>query len=411
DTFKIRNHVELLETDNHTRSGHFELVSEPQMTSKSYAGVFARHLHLEPVGPDCSGFGYSQFWPYFATLDIIPTSTFGGYGWIHSDVHVAIGGNLFPGYASLGRDGNCYEQKAGFLRTNDMRIDKGANLKFSLGENPGFYTEDYSCYEDGEEKVYGLGYNADFLDVDSLTVYGEIELDVTVRSEGLNLEPGESRCFPIIRYQKVQEGVLNHMVLKKDRLTPADHPRIEGTYFMHLEFDTACHVVSLCISTRDVPTIRRTVTIPAVAGVKTSPGPGRHYVDGHNNFNFTAVYTSRLPLMVKTTRFTEPEEVVGHQNENGEYEYTIYQISKDIVLTFGPEFADADMPEDGAAVWSHNESVYIRVNRDDIASIYSIAGQLIRRIEVSEGDTSVPMVHGLYIVTLKDGSVHKVIVK
>ncbi|TPE17319.1 T9SS type A sorting domain-containing protein [Tannerella forsythia] len=65
----------------------------------------------------------------------------------------------------------------------------------------------------------------------------------------------------------------------------------------------------------------------------------------------------------------------------------------------------------GTAVWSHGETIYIRVERKDIASIYSVAGQLVRRIELSEGDTSVPMQRGVYVVTLKDGTVHKVIVK
>ncbi|MDR1332005.1 MAG: hypothetical protein LBK07_07855, partial [Tannerella sp.] len=366
DTFKIRNHVQLIEADNHTRSGHFELVSEPQMTSKSYAGVFARHLHLEPAGPVCSGFGYSQFWPYFATLDIIPTSTFGGFGWIHSDVHVAIGGNLFPGYASLGRDGNCYEQRAGFLRTNDLRVDKGANLKFSLGEEPGFYQEDYACHANGVDAHYALGRNADFLDIDSLTVYGRVELDVTVRPEGLNLEPNESRCFPIIRYRKVQDGVLNHIVLKKDRLTGADHPGISGTYFMHLEFDTACHVVSLCVSTRDVPDIIRQVTVPETPGVTTTPPAGTYYIISRSDFDFKVAFGNAKPLTVRSGRRIDgvPEILQGRLNANGEYEYRIQRVTSQIDITIGPDLAGADTPAAGSAgVWSRGGKLHIRVDR------------------------------------------------
>ena len=37
--------------------------------------------------------------------------------------------------------------------------------------------------------------------------------------------------------------------------------------------------------------------------------------------------------------------------------------------------------------------------------------QLVRKVDLPEGDTSIPMSRGAYVITLKDGSVHKVIVK
>ncbi|MDR1600841.1 MAG: hypothetical protein LBS42_00220 [Tannerella sp.] len=409
DTFKIRNHVELLEKEHNTHDGHFELISEIQMTSKDYAGIYARHLHLEPVAPECSDFGYSQFWPFFNTLDVIPTTRFGGYGWIHSDVHLSIGGYLAPGYASLGRDGNCYEQKSGYLRMKDLRIDREANLKVSLGESAGFYKEEYYC--DDEGVTYMLGEFADFIDVDSLSVYSETPIEVVIRPEGLNLEPGESRCFPILRYNKIAAAsVLNHFTLKQNRLTSKDHPSINESYPIYLIADTVCHILSICVGKEPVPQLVRTVTIPAVPGVKTDPPAGVHYVDAHGNFSFKAIYSTRLPLAVKTTRATMEEEVIGTLNENGEYEYFIPQIYKHIVISFGPEYADADTP-DGTRIWSHNETLYIKVEREDVASVYSITGQLIKRIDVAEGNTAVPMIRGVYIVTLKDGSIHKVIIR
>lgn len=66
---------------------------------------------------------------------------------------------------------------------------------------------------------------------------------------------------------------------------------------------------------------------------------------------------------------------------------------------------------DGKAVWSYGNTIYIRVEKDDIDSIYSIAGQLVKRLEISEGSSSIQMERGVYIITLKDGSVHKVILK
>ncbi|MDR0757289.1 MAG: hypothetical protein LBF85_05510 [Tannerella sp.] len=409
DTFKIRNHVELLEKENYTHDGHFELVSEQQMISSDYAGIFARHLHLEPVAPECSDFGYSQFWPSFNTLDIIPTTTLGGYGWIHSDVHISIGGTLAPGFASLGRNGNCYEQKSGYLRMNDLRIDRDANIKISLGEASGFYMEEYYC--DKEDVTYRLGEYADFMDVDSLSLKGETPIEVVIRAEGLHLEQGETRCFPILRYKKIAaKSVLNNFSLKKNRLTSQDHPSINGSYIMYFTTDTACQVLNLCIGLEGVSQLVRTVTIPSVPGVTTVPPAGKHYVDAHGNFTFTATYTTEKPLAVKTTRAVEEEIIPGTLNENGEYEYFIPQIYKDIIISFGPEFAGAEMAN-SAKIWSHNETLYINVAREDVASVYSITGQLIKRVDVAEGNTSVPMIRGAYIVTLKDGSIHKVIIK
>ncbi|MDR2919582.1 MAG: hypothetical protein LBV72_09510, partial [Tannerella sp.] len=106
------------------------------------------------------------------------------------------------------------------------------------------------------------------------------------------------------------------------------------------------------------------------------------------------------------------EELTGRLNANGEYEYVIRRVTQNIVLKFGPEFAtDNALIDDNRVVWSHNNTIYFRVAKEDIASIYSIAGQLVKRIELPEGDYSVPMERGVYVVTLKDGSVHKVILK
>ncbi|MDR2119914.1 MAG: T9SS type A sorting domain-containing protein [Tannerella sp.] len=413
DTFKIRNHVELIEKGGYTHDGFLELVSEPQMSSSDYAGIYTRHLHMEPVAPECSNFGYSQLWPLTNTLDIIPTSTIGGYGWLHSDVHVSIGGILAPGYTSLGGDGNCYESGPGILRMNDLRIDKDARLKISLGNSEGdkgHHVENYSC--EGSDTEYKLGEFADLLDVDSLSVYGEAAINVEIRPGGLTLAEGESQCFPILRYKKIESvTVLSHLTLVQPRLTSKDHNSIDGSYDLYLFVDEACGVLSICVSNRAMPRPVHMVTIPPIPGVVTVPPAGKHYVDAHGNFSFKVIYPGGVqPMTIKTIRATAEEELVGKLNENGEYEYLITQVYKDLVLSFTNP-SDAALPGNGARIWSHNETVYISVDREDVVGVYSITGQLIKRIEVSEGNTSVPMMRGVYIVTLKDGSVHKVIVK
>jgi hypothetical protein len=415
DLFRIRNHVELFCTPNHTRDGHFELVSEQQMSTKDYAGIYARHLHMEPVSPACSRFGYSQFWLQNPTLDVITSSTFGGFGWLHADVHVENGANLFPGYASLRREGNCYEQQAGVLKMQDLRLDKGANLTFSTGDKASSFAENYICGKAFETTA--LGRYTDCLDVDMLTIYGSVNLDMVIRPEGLMLEPGESRCFPVIRYQSAQEGALNHLKMARLELTSKDHPGIEGRYYLTLDVDKECRIVYICITTLPSPEILRQVHIPEIPGITTNPIPGKYYTKSGSGFKFTAKYNNEnewknaLPA-IYTGRIVDGREeiIIGVKIADGEYEFYIPAIRSEIFLQFAANDVSADdVP--GATVWSHNNMIYIRTARHEIADIRLVTGQLVRQVELSGGTVSVPMQRGIYIVALGDGSVHKVIVK
>jgi hypothetical protein len=374
---------------------------------------------MEPLAPSCSGFGYSQMWLEKPTLNVITTTRFGGFGWLHDDVYVEIDATVAPGFASLGVYGNCYEQHAGILRTQDMRIDKGGHLQFSIGDNASGYTETYRC-KNGT--VYNLGEYADFLDVDSLTLRGNTFVDIVVRAAGLSL--GESACFPIIRYKTVGKDDLNNLKLTKYNLSSADHPSIDGNYRLAFDIDEECRIVSLCVVPEINPIIKRQIIIPSVAGVTSYPPAGIHFNDSHTDFDLKLVYATptATPLAVNTNRYVDEggvrhieDELVGRRNLNGEYEYVIRDVREDIQLSIGPGFASdlasSNGSVDGPAIWSHNNLLYIKVDREDIASIYSIAGQLVKRVEIPEGNTSIPMERGVYVITLKDGAIHKIIIK
>jgi hypothetical protein len=414
DIFKIRNHVELTNYANKTHDGHFELISEEQMASKNYAGIYARHLHLEPIRHACSGTNPpgSQLWLQEPTLVVTTTSRLGGFGRIHNDVYAEIDAVVAPGFASLGVKGNCYEQHAGVLQIPTLRLDKGAELLFSIGDNKSSYTVQHNAC--APETRYTLGEEADALDVEHLTVFGTTPIDVVIRGDYLNLTPGESRCFPIIRYQSVDPGHLNNLQLKRAFLSPqTDSGKVDGIYFLTLDFDTLCNVVNLCIGAPRIPNHNRWMVIPDVEGVTTNPTAGPHFVGSGSHFTFTVKFDVEPPYVITTNRIVNgnPEVLHGVRLPNGEYEYTIAGVQSDIFLTIGPDRVVSTSSIDGTAVWSHDQTLHFRVNREDIASIYSITGQLVRRIELPEGETSVPMQRGVFIVTLKDGSVHRVIVQ
>ena len=384
DTFKIRNQVDLFADEKHERDAHLELISEEQMGSKDYAGIYTKHLHMEPIG--ACGTPYSELWTSDdLALDVITTSIFGGFGFIHSDVHVENGGHLNAGFTSLRLKGMCYEQMCGTQRMKDLRLDVGAQLHFSVGTSKGLNGE-YS----------------DAIEVDRLTTYGSVDVNIEIRP----CEKIEKRCYPIIYYKSITPNSLNQLKLNPRKV------KIDGEeYPLHLNLGTD-GVVYVCVGDAQPVDINRTVTLPSVSGVKTDPGAGIWDVKSRGNFKFKATYSGSKPLAVRTNRTVNgvPEMLTGTKNANGEYEYVVPNVQQDITLSIGPDYVSNQLLA-GTAVWSHGEMIYIRVDRADIASIYSVAGQLVRKVDLPEGDTSIPMSRGAYVITLKDGSVHKVIVK
>ncbi|PNE26485.1 hypothetical protein BHU11_06740 [Tannerella sp. oral taxon 808] len=384
DTMKVRNQVDLFADKNHERDAHLELISERQMGSKDYAGIYTKHLHMEPIG--ACGTPYSELWTSDdLALDVITTSIFGGFGFIHSDVHVENGAHLNAGFTSLRLRGLCYEQLCGTQRMKDLRLDVGAQLHFSVGTTKGLNGE-YS----------------DAIEVEKLTTYGSVDVNIEVRP----CEKMEKRCYPIIYYKSLTPNSLNNLKVKPAVV------KIDGEeYPLHLNIGTD-GIVYVCVGDAQPVDLTRTVTIPSVTGVTTDPVPGIWEVKSRGNFKFKATFSGTKPLAVRTSRMVNgaPEMLTGKKNANGEYEYVIPHVQEDITLTIGPDFVANELLA-GTAVWSHGEMIYIRVDRADIASIYSVAGQLVRKIDLPEGDTSIPMSRGAYVITLKDGSVHKVIVK
>ena len=384
DTTKIRNQVEFWTDAKHERDGHLELISEEQMGSKDYAGLYTRHLHLEPIG--ACGRPTSELWLPGLALDVITTSTFGGFGIQYTDVHVENGANLNPGFTSLRLRGQCYEQACGTLTMKDLRLDGGSELHFSVGTTKGLNGE-YS----------------DAIDVDRLTTYGPVNVNIEIRP----CEKMQKRCYPIMYYKSVTPNSLNNLKLNPRKVM------IDGEeYPLSLNVSTD-GIVYVCVGDAVTPGLTHTVTMPETAGVKTTPSKGIYPLPTRTSFRFSAAYSGAKPLVVRTNRKVNGQQEVlnGVKNANGEYEYIVPSVQQEVTLTFGPDVVANELLTAGTAVWSHGEKIYIRVERADIASIYSVAGQLVKRVDLPEGDTSIPMSRGAYVITLKDGSVHKVIVK
>jgi hypothetical protein len=91
----------------------------------------------------------------------------------------------------------------------------------------------------------------------------------------------------------------------------------------------------------------------------------------------------------------------------------VITVSQPVYIYIGPEVLGPVGNEwiGKAAVWSHGNTLYIRVARADVANIYSSDGLLVKRIDLQEGLLSETLPKGVYIVTLQGGGAYKVIIQ
>jgi hypothetical protein len=98
----------------------------------------------------------------------------------------------------------------------------------------------------------------------------------------------------------------------------------------------------------------------------------------------------------------------------GTYEYTIYQVVEPWTIYIGPELSDRGVGNEtltGSRVWSYRNTLYINAAAEDIVSIYNVTGVLNKKIDVKAGINKLTLERGVYVVTLKDGTVNKIVIK
>ena len=237
------------------------------------------------------------------------------------------------------------------------------------------------------------------------TIFFEGKIPLVVLPETETVDPG---CYLFLIYGDslgASQEYVRNLVLTQQRY--------DDQYFS-LYFGEPGRVY-LCISSMPLPYIQRRITIPEVTGVTTRPIAGDYYVAGHQHFTFTANY-SGTPLKVTATGFYTGEirdlDYTARILDNGVYEYTISFVVEPWTVHIGPEASTVS--NDGFSrqkVWAYKNTLYINAEREDIVSIYNVTGVLYKKIEISEGLQTFTLERGVYVVTLKDGTVHKIIIK
>ena len=174
-----------------------------------------------------------------------------------------------------------------------------------------------------------------------------------------------------------------------------------------------CRDESYCFYVkRDAPPVHhRSVFIPTVEGVTVvSPGVGYSSIPSQKNFTFRVKYAGE-PMTVTAKRLIDGrtvEVLAGTLNADGEYEYVIRRVMQDLTLEFTKTVANTLV--DQPSVWANSGAVRIHAPKETTVRIYSASGVLVKQATV-QGDKTVPLSAGLYLVVLSDGTTQKVLVQ
>jgi hypothetical protein len=248
----------------------------------------------------------------------------------------------------------------------------------------------------------------DVINVEDTVLLTEGKVTVKVLTEMKTLPPGRYLFITYGDKSGLSQEYVKNFVLETQRY--------DDTYFA-LDFSDEGDVY-LKVSGVSEPSISYYVDLPAIEGVTTVPEPRRHFVTSYKHFSFTAMFTG-APLKITATGFYSARTVdldnTAKALGDNTFEYTIYQVIEPWTIFIGPDASTAKGVSNeftnNARVWTYRNTLYINAEREDVVSIYNMTGVLSRKIDVPEGVSKFTLEKGIYVVTLKDGSVHRVIVK
>ena len=389
DLLRIRNKVEFY-TDPIQSTYHrgvLKMTSHDQMSSVVEAGIYPRHLHMEPNS--------ELSIPGEDSIIVIATTTIGGYGKIHEHILVKENGILAPGYASLMEHDCQTPGHQGTLTVHNLKMEGGAVYRVSIGNNnPAVDENGTSITTVGVDKVV----------VEDSVFFFE-KISVVVLPEMETLEEG---CYLFFEYGDslgISAEYVKNFVLEEDRY---------GDTYFGLDYSTPGKIY-LCVTGFPQPVVQRVIDLPSVAGVTTTPNAGRHYVSSRRDFDFTARFTG-APLKVHAVGQTTGKSVLlddtGKALEDGSYLYTISRVVEPWKVYIGPEASNGVDNEgvDGGRIWTHKNTLYINAEVEDVVSVYNMTGVLYRKLEIGSGLNKFTLDRGVYVVTLKDGTVHKIVI-
>ncbi|MDR1779961.1 MAG: hypothetical protein LBR50_04415, partial [Tannerella sp.] len=165
-----------------------------------------------------------------------------------------------------------------------------------------------------------------------------------------------------------------------------------GTYYVRYKAiqdkQFSSYITVINVITRFVPVVMRDVVMPYVAGITSFPTPGTYRVISQYDFAFTLTFNG-APLIVRTNRtINGAKEVLnGVLNASGGYDYIISRVQEGIKIEIGPETV-ANESIASVAVWASENAINIETPERTRVDIYSIAGVLVKRMDIAGGITT-----------------------
>jgi len=147
-----------------------------------------------------------------------------------------------------------------------------------------------------------------------------------------------------------------------------------------------------------LPPLVRAVYLPEIPGATVTPAAGVHYIESSTTFTFTVKYARDI-LGVKTSRVVDNENelLTGTLLNDGTYEYQIVNITGPVVVYIGADYTGNE-PIEEQSVWASDGRLYVSAAKTSALSVYNLEGQLVKKANIAEGVSSIPLANGIYIV-------------
>lgn len=162
----------------------------------------------------------------------------------------------------------------------------------------------------------------------------------------------------------------------------------------------------------NTPDIEREVVLPGLYSIITEPEAGEYKVKEFSDFTFTVTpkpgyVLDNLTVKVGHPAWDERDGIRLTRNDDGSVEVTILKISASMSIKFSGVEAVANAVVNNQEVWSYDNHLYIKSEKEALLKIYTMSGQLYRLLRIGAGETMVDLEAGNYVVVF-DGKSYKI---
>ena len=164
------------------------------------------------------------------------------------------------------------------------------------------------------------------------------------------------------------------------------------------------------------PDIVHEIVIGTYPNVTTVPGAGIHYIESQKDFTMTLTPVEGYSLkyiQVKTDSKIRDEQggIRITHNEDGTVTLVFPKVTEPLNIQLSGVSPVSNISIDhGYAIRAEEGVLHIRTAKATDVQIYSLTGQLVHRARIAEGQTSIPLAQGVYIVSIEGLARQKVVI-